>query len=294
VGGYDLGIATWSGLPDLAPEDRLLLAELRRLGITAEGAVWDDPSVLWSGFRAVLIRSTWDSHLKRPAFLRWVARVSRRSRVWNPPEILRANTHKSYLRSLEAAGIPVVPTIWVRAGRRTDLMELVRRRGWTGFIVKPAVSADGYLTERFGPRDGEAARRHLKRVLAHSEAMVQPYLEALESTGERSLVYLDGRYSHAVRRARILDPDGRGTPEPSAPPPPGARELGDRTMGTVGGSTLYGRVDMVQDDRRRWRILELELTEPSLYLDRSAAAPRRFAEAIQRRLVSVPRSPEGR
>ncbi|HTT26441.1 MAG TPA: hypothetical protein VMH90_05725 [Thermoplasmata archaeon] len=282
----DVALATFAARPDPAPDDQLLVDALRRAGRTVEARPWTDVRRPWTSARLTVVRSTWDYYLHRPDFLRWIRRVALRSEVWNPPEVLVWNTDKRYLRALAAKGVPVVPSVEVRPGGPVPSWpDLVAALGGSEVIVKPRISADGHLTRRFGQDAHRAARQHLAKVLSTGPALVQRYLPAVEDFGERSLIYLDGRFSHSVRRTPILEPGGRGAPEPARPAPPAAKRLADRVLAAVKGERLlYARVDLVPDPEGTWRLLELELTEPTLYLDRDPRAPERLARGIARRL----------
>ena len=293
--GPDVAWATYAEKPDPAPDDRLCIERLAEAGLVIEAAPWTARPGPWRKARMVLLRSTWDYYRDRPAFLRWLRSVARSTPVWNPPEVVRWNTDKSYLAALARAGVPVVPTREVRPGESRGWSEQVRGLGDDRVVVKPLVSADGYRTRIFRVDDARRGRAHLRAVLSGGPALVQRYLPASERREERSLVYLDGSYSHAVRRTPILLPGGRGGPEPAAPPPPAARRLADLALDRAGArGLLYARVDVLPDPEGVWRLLELELTEPTLYLDRDPRAPGRLARGVLRRLGARATRPTAR
>ena len=157
----DVAIVTWSGLPQLDSYDAPLVSALADLQLVARPCVWDDPAMDWSRPKAVVVRSAWDSHLRRDAFVAWASKVGRLTRLFNPAEVLRWNTHKAYLRELEAKGVPVTPTEWVARGGTLDVASLVRERGWEAVVVKPVVSAGALETSRFGRGALEGAQAQL-------------------------------------------------------------------------------------------------------------------------------------
>ena len=112
----DIAVVTYAGLPQLDSYDAPLLPALAALGLDARPVLWDDPAMDWSTPRAAVVRNTWDSHLRREAFVAWASKVGRLTRLYNPAEVLRWNTHKAYLRTLEARGVPFTPTEWVPRG----------------------------------------------------------------------------------------------------------------------------------------------------------------------------------
>jgi glutathione synthase/RimK-type ligase-like ATP-grasp enzyme len=284
-----VALVTCASIRELTDDDRPLLGELWRLGIQAEPAVWDDPSVDWKRFDAAVIRSTWDYHLSPAAFLAWLSRhESMGGALWNPAPVVRENADKSYLKVLEAAGVPVVPTAWIARGENANLEALLASRGWTDAVLKPAVSAGAFRTCRIKPGEGQA---ELDEILAHGDAMLQPYLPEIAAEGEWSFVFLGGEFSHAVLKSpragdfRVQEEHG-GRAARREPP----RELLEQAReALIAGPRpcLYARVDGVRRGSELI-VIELELIEPSLYLSHAPGAARRFAEAIKAR-ISAPR-----
>jgi hypothetical protein len=207
--------------------------------------------------------------------------------LWNPIEALRWNTHKSYLRDLAERGIPAVPTEWLDASTTVRLQELLDRRGWPRAVLKPAVSASAYSTIIVDEGSIGEAQELANRLLPSRDLMLQPFIESVETHGERSLIFVDGVFTHAVRRPSVLtDPEyaqGRGkyiSVEPAADEP----AFGAEVLRAAGFPTLYARVDVVRDDAGKLCLMELELVEPSLWLAHSPVAVERFAEGIIARL----------
>jgi glutathione synthase/RimK-type ligase-like ATP-grasp enzyme len=291
---YRAALVTCGSMRELNDDDRPLLAELWGLGIEAEPAVWDDPSVDWKRYDAAVIRSAWDYHLKPAEFTAWLARLEALGvAVWNPPSVIRDNADKAYLKVLAAAGVLVVPTAWVEPGGRPDLDEILAARGWDDAVVKPSVSAGAFRTSRVrrGAPDGQAALAH---VLAHSAAMVQPYLPEIADEGEWSFIFIGGEYSHAVLKTpragdfRVQEEHGGST---VLREPPAGLLIQARDAAIAGPRPwLYARVDGV---RRGGDLLivEVELIEPFLFLSYAPGAARKLAEAIKARLSGPKPSP---
>jgi len=285
-------LATCSSLRELPDDDRPLLGELWTLGIHAEPAVWDDASIDWKRYDAVVIRSTWDYHLSPAAFLAWLARLEALGvALWNPAPVVRANADKSYLRKLEERGVSIVPTLWVEPGGRPDLEELLAAQGWTDAVVKPVISCGAFRTSRVkrGEHAGRAAAQAaLDEVLAHSAAMVQPFLAEIAAEGEWSFIFLGGEFSHAVLKTpragdfRVQEDHG-GRTEPRVPPPALLAQAREAAISGP-GPWLYARVDGVRRGAELV-VIELELIEPCLYLKHSPPAARMLAEAVKARLL---------
>src|SRR5436190_2009558 len=146
-----IALATSAKLPTLNEDDRLLIPALAERGLAAVPAVWDAPDVCWEEFQGVVVRSCWDYHHRLEEFLTWVARLERAGiPVWNPPAVLRWNSHKGYLRDLAARGVPIVPTRWLARGRRVGLARLLRHERWSDAVVKRPAAADYRVQWEFG------------------------------------------------------------------------------------------------------------------------------------------------
>lgn len=278
----DVLLATSSQLPELDVTEQPLLAALRAAGLTAEPAVWDDESVDWGGARMCLLRSTWDYHLRLPAFRDWAKRVSAATRLWNPWPVLAWNTRKTYLKDLADRGIETIPTVWLEAGQTVELDSLLAEGGWREAVIKPVVGAGANGARRVrGGEDGQAA---LEALLDTQGVMLQPYLAAVEGQGERALIVIDGEVTHAIRKSPVLS-GASGVTRVTA----SSEELdfAMRTIAAAPGPLLYARVDMVQDDRGDLRLMELEVTEPGLYFDLAPDAAERMARAIATRLQEL-------
>lgn len=180
-----IGLVTYAGLPDLTEDDRLLQHELVELGARAEAVVWDDPRVPWESFDSLVLRSSWDYHLKPAEFLSWLARLDVLGvPLWNPTALVRWNLQKTYLRDLAKAGVPVLPTVWLERGSALDLAKLLAERDWTEAIVKPDVSASAFRTALVSRADAPHGQAILDDILANSGALVQRFSREVRDDGE--------------------------------------------------------------------------------------------------------------
>ncbi|MGW1995171.1 ATP-grasp domain-containing protein [Embleya sp. NPDC001921] len=278
-----VALVTCAELPDLDPDDRLLVEPLAARGIRAEAAVWNDPTVDWAAYDLVILRSVWDYPAHREEFLEWAASVPR---LANPAVVAAWNTDKTYLRDLTKAALPVVETMWLEPDSTVTLPT-------SGVhVVKPAVGAGSMDTERYDlavPEERALAAGHATSLLAAGRTvMVQPYLEAVDTAGESALVYFDGVFSHAVRKGAMLDGTaeevgGLYKSERIEAREPSAAELAvaARVLTEIPvGPLLYARVDLIPAADGTPTLLELELTEPSLFLAHAEGAAEHFADTI--------------
>jgi hypothetical protein len=288
-----VALVTCVDLPELDPDDRLLLGPLAARGVRAEPVAWDAPGVDWARYDLAVLRSPWDYAPRRDEFVGWARNVPG---LANPADIIEWNTDKRYLDSLSAVGVPTVPTRWVRPGEN-----------WAAppggeYVIKPAVSAGSQDTGRYDLSDAEhrgLAAAHVARLQAAGRlTMVQPYLAAVDTAGETALLFIAGpdgfAFSHAIRKGPMLTGpdfgvDGLFRPEKITPRTPSAAEraVAERALAAVPGGTgrlLYARVDLIPGPDGRPVLVELELTEPSLFLSQTEGAAERLANAIAARL----------
>jgi hypothetical protein len=113
-------------------------------------------------------------------------------------------------------------------------------------------------------------------------------MDGIATEGEWSLIFFAGTFSHAViKRPKPGDfrvqNDFGGTAQ-LADPPAHVLESAVSVVGAV-DSALYARVDGVVEEGH-FRLMELELIEPMLFLADHSQAPRRFAAAISDALAA--------
>jgi len=275
-----LALATCTTVPDWEVDDRSFHAALAARRIDAPQVSWDDRNVDWSAFDAVLIRTTWDYQEKRSAFVAWAEQLT--VPLYNPADIVRWNTHKFYLRDLEARGVPIVPTEWLLRGTHPDIASLCMTRGWRRAFLKPCIGATARETLRFEAGD-PAAQAHATRLLASEDLMLQPYLTRVETEGELSAVFIDGKLTHGVRKVpvpgdyRVQDDFGARDYLIDFPDVGLAR----RTIEAAGRHLLYGRADFLIADEGL-QLTELELVEPSLFFRHCSNAADVLADALLR------------
>lgn len=254
-----------------------MAAPLTAAGAAVEGRAWTEAGDL-RAFDLVLPLMVWGYH-------RGHARWLEATRAWeaaglplmNPPEVLRWNADKRYLARLGEAGAPAVPTLHVERVDAGALAAARARFGAERLVVKPAVSASAYRTLRLGPGDPLDGA-------PEGAAMIQPYLPSIETEGETSLVFLAGRFSHAIRK--VARPgDFRVQPEwggiiSAVDPAPDQLAAAEAVLAAVEEPLLYARIDLVRDEGGAPLLMEAELIEPDLYLGFDTDAPARFARAV--------------
>ncbi|WP_433302883.1 ATP-grasp domain-containing protein [Actinoplanes sp. CA-030573] len=286
-----VALVTCDLFPSLWDDDFPLRDALLARGVQAAAVRWDDPTVDWAGFDLAMLRSPWDYVPRRADFVAWAHRVPR---LFNPADIVEWNTDKRYLADLAALGVPVTPTTFVAPGET-----------WTPpaageWVVKPTVSAGSQDTGRYAlPTQASLAAAHVARLTAAGRtAMIQPYLTAVDTEGETALLFFAApggplTFSHAARKGPMLTGPDEGKIDPgsediSARVPTAADlAVAQKALAAVPGGParlLYARVDVITGPSGDPLLLELELTEPSLFLRTAPGAADRLADAVVARL----------
>ena len=272
------------------PDLPIAWSALREPGLLVDLLRWDDPDADWGSYDLAVIRSCWDYSWRLEEFLGWAADFpDGATRLRNPVEMLRWNTDKTYLLDLERAGLPVVPTGW--DPRR--IADLPDAEEW---VVKPSVSAGARDTARWS-EPADVLTHAAALAGAGRTAMVQPYLDSVDDLGETAMLFLGGRFSHAVRKGPLLqrgegvrhDRDSRGDLSPVVPTSP-QRDVAQAVVDAIPDLTgvdaapLYARIDLLHDVDGGPVVLELELTEPSLFLPQAPGAAVTLARAVEAEL----------
>ena len=266
----------------------LLLEAVRATGIAVDEVCWDDESIDWSTYKQVVIRSTWDYHRHHDEFMQWVRAVSSVSTISNSLDVITWNTDKHYVAEVAEMGLPVVPTRFIEPSDTDwlDDVSLLLAKG--DVVVKPTISAGSNDTERHSNLD--AARKHISELLsAQRSVMLQPYLNDVDVESETGLVFIDGKFSHAFAKGALLAQaknmtSGLYAEEEIVIRQPTDEQLliGERAVKWLTsrfGKLLYARVDLLPTAYGPV-IIELELTEPSLYLLLHPDAATELANAL--------------
>jgi glutathione synthase/RimK-type ligase-like ATP-grasp enzyme len=268
----------------------LIIRALGDRGIIADIVDWDNAAANWEQYEAAIVRSPWDYHRRYPEFLAWLGVVSAATTLLNSADIIRWNTNKEYIAEFMEAKIDVIPTTFVRAAE--DLV-LITNDGMLDrdIVVKPTVSAGSNNTERHEESPVKAAAHLGALIDAGMVAMVQPYQRFIDERGETGMLYFNGKYSHSFRKGAILATgenikNGLFVEEDISPRNASSQEraLGETVMRFVknkfGEYPLYARVDVVRGSAGVPVLMELELTEPSLFLHVAHESPSHFASAV--------------
>ena len=288
---HRLAFATCAELPSIQADDAHLATALEQLGIEPVSCIWNDPTVDWSTFDAVLIRTIWDYFKQPAAFIAWLDRLDRLGiRTINDSRLLRWNSDKRYLIELAAHGVATIPSRLARASELTDVLASMPDRQ---VVIKPTISGGAWHT--LCGRIGDAAfAEAVTRLPRDIDYLVQPFVPEIVSAGEWSLLYFDGKFSHAVIKRpatgdyRVQSEYG-GSVDPVQPDAAILADAGNAlsVAAAMGyGDLAYARVDGVIS-AGHFLIMELELIEPFLFLAEQPRTAERFARQLVSRLDAL-------
>lgn len=270
-----------------------LLQAMAAAGADAVEADWDDPAVDWAGLDLAVLRSPWDYVHRHGEFLAWARRTSALTRLLNPLSLVEWNSDKHYLADLASRGVDIVPTRFVEPGAdcaaAVDAF-LAAFPDAAAVVAKPAIGAGSRDARQHARGERDALLEHVAGLAAAGRSvLLQPYLDAVDRDGETALVFLHGRFSHAIGKGALLRPGAAATRALYAEEDIRAREaaadehdLATRALAAVpvSGPLAYARVDLIRAGDGSPRLLELELVEPSLFFDHGPGSATRFAEGL--------------
>ena len=287
-----VALATCAAYPEPST-DAPLREALAARGHAVFSAPWNGDQEPFECADLVVLRACWDYHENPSAFLSWLDALEAGGvRLLNDYGVVRWNFDKRYLAALHAAGVPCVPTIEVDAQNEAEARARMRALGWRRAVRKPVHGQSGHGVELLSIDEPWSAANF------EGAALLQPFQEDICESGETLLVFVEGRFSHAIRREL---PKGEWRSNSRF----GARriavdvsdavirsgvEILERGLAVAGTFAdvdevpLYARVDgLVRDDALV--LMELELIEPALGFEVAPEGASRLARAICDRMA---------
>ena len=275
---------TMHNLTGFVTDDDLVLGELAARGWHVESMPWRDRTIEWDRFDSVVVRSTWDYQSDPVTFASVLATIDASSaRLANELGTMRWNLNKTYLRELDARGVAIPPTAWYSALDPAEAAAVFDVLDANEVVIKPVIGANADDTYRLTRADMRERIGELARVFAYRDCIIQPFLPAVVTEGEFSLMYFNGVFSHAILKTPKAD-DFRVQEEHGGlirriDPEPALRAAADAAIRAVSPVPLYARADLVRSGSA-FVLMELELIEPALYFRMDPASPARFAQAF--------------
>ncbi len=233
----------------------------------------------------IVIRTPWDYFLRIDEFSNWLSSLRNiKTPVWNSLDVIEKNIHKFYLKDIEAAGLSIIPTVFVNKNSNTDLNHVLNEKKWDKAVIKPAVSGNAYKTSIVSMNE-PGIQSKLDELLYDNDVLIQKFIEEIQS-GEWSLLFFNKKYSHSALKVpkngefRVQSEYGGKYLYKEAPVK--LIEQAQKIVDSIKDELLYARVDGI-DINGTLHLMELELIEPDLFLD-SGKAQKNFVKALLERL----------
>lgn len=269
--------------PDLYASDQAVATALTALGHQVYPVRWQDDFARFQAADLILLRAHWDYHYHLAAFTTWLERLAAAALpVYNPVALVRWNLEKHYLLDLQARGVMIPATVVLGVG--DDPHPLYQQQGWEQAVIKPMAGASGHLVERVAYSELADWQARVRPQRPADAWLLQAFVPEIQQTGELSLVFIDGEFSHAFAKR----------------PQPGEFRINSQYQGQVSRADvaqavldqahailqtlpimpLYARVDGVVTAAGALCLIELELNEPGLGYQYAPEQAAHFAAAI--------------
>ena len=270
--------------------DKLLIEPMKNIGWIAEEVSWRNENVNWSDYDSVIVRSTWDYQNDSEKFIGVLEKINCVSHLENDLDLMKWNMNKNYLFDLEQKGVKIVDTIWERKFNRNLAPEYFDKLDTDEIIIKPNISANADNTFRLTREKLDKNLGQLEKIFTAKEFMVQPFLNSIIEEGEYSLFFFNGKFSHSVLK-KPKENDFRVQEEHGGDIQPfkvssELISIAENIIKKLSTIPLYGRVDLVRTKENEFALIELELIEPSLYLNKNDQSPAKFVKAFEERITN--------
>ena len=286
-----VGFLSMNSLENFYTYDKLLIEPMKTFGWIAEEISWRNENVNWKNYDAVIIRSTWDYQNDLKKFISVLEKINNSTHLENDLDLMKWNMNKNYLFDLEKKGVKIVNTIWEKSFNPKLVHEYFDILNSDDIIIKPNISANADNTFRLTKKSLNEHLPNLKRIFAVREFMVQPFLKNIIDEGEYSLFYFGGYFSHSVLK-KPKENDFRVQEEhggiiKAITPTKEKITIAENIIKKLSTIPLYARIDLVRTTRNDYALMELELIEPSLYLNTDTQSPERFAKAFNEKMKNL-------
>ncbi len=273
-------------------EEQWLQAELKKSGYNADNVAWNDPSISWNKYQAVILRSAWGYHRYLTQFHQWLNTLDQLNiPMYNSTAIVRWNMYKDQQWSFfQQQKLATIPSVFVKKDQilnfsnntkleKEQPLESIISSAFddpeTQFVVKPIVSGSGENTyvisnaaesrnNQITMAEGQLALNRIVQENPDHGALIQPFIPEIDQ-GEHSFVFFDRELSHVILRfpgilgeAKLIHEVNTYSPE--------MKSLVDQVMLSLADKDiLYTRVDVVETANGPL-LMELELVEPHLLI----------------------------
>lgn len=250
-------------------EDSILKEAIEAQGLSVLRLAWDNPNFDWSTTKSIIFRSTWDYFYRFQEFSRWLANVSKQTKLINSSDIIHWNIDKHYLLDLKDKGLHIAESYFIEQGSTTTLQELYKYLGFNDTVLKPCVSGTARHTYKLNRHNIEKHESILKELLQTEAMMLQPFQYDIVNKGEVSMMLFAGEFTHAVLKKAKADEfrvqSNFGGQCSRYEPTPNEIAFAEYAVRCCPELPMYARVDIFNDNEGKIALAELELIEPELW-----------------------------
>lgn len=297
-----IGFLTSAAYRNLTADDLILARALERRGAKVVPLVWTETPPESLTCDLLILRSVWDYHLQPESFSRWLEAAAKRTKLVNPPDLVRWNMDKHYLKDIEAAGFTIPRTFIFEKGSQTDLCQLMASSGLRAVVIKPAISASAFETYRIEAAQAAEFSTRFNAMLQERSILVQEFVPEIATSGEWSLIFIGKslvgsaspekasagsagcpEFTHAVnklpRSGDFRVQEEHGGLHQLANPPAEALQMAQAILARFAPQAVYCRADMVMRPQGPV-LMELELIEPLLHFELAPQAAEKLADRL--------------
>ena len=269
-------------------EDNILQTSLEKKELKVCKKDWADKDFDWTTTKYAIFRTTWDYFERLDEFLTWLENTKNKTTFINSAEIINWNIDKHYLQDLERNKINIAPTLFIEKGDTITLQELFEKTNWNEAVIKPAISGAARHTYRISPSNYRNYENIFQELIYEESMLFQEFLNSITEKGEISLIMIDGKFTHAVKKIakkgdfRVQDDHGGKVKRYC----PSQTEIlfAEQCIENSPFSPIYARVDIVYDNKNKLSLSELELIEPELWFRNNPESAELLAEEIKKLL----------
>lgn len=265
--------------PDPDLDIPFLVPALEALGNNVNVINWQTTTNFFE-YDLLVIRSPWDYAQNYNQFYNWLHLANSQVKVINPVPVIDENIDKRYLLKLAAAGIEIIPTQVLESMAGLSDIELHDGK----MVMKPVIGAGarGAFIIEDGSNLEDLSQKHFSTT--EMPLLVQPYLKEVDHPGEIAVVCCKGEIMHSIIKRPALSDGGHGDFAANVDNSAELTEFIHQVMefeiaGSRVSELVYSRVDVVSTSAG-FKLMELELIEPFLFLPMNPDSTQVFASAI--------------
>lgn len=252
-------------------DDILLKQELLKNNINAKIIAWEDEQD-YRNFDLVIIRSIWGYEKNIQKFEKFLdIAIKNNIRVFNSISIMKNNYYKEkQFELLDKYNIPHIETTFISKNCSNIKKEIeANKKG--EMIIKPSISASGNNTflisdevERKNIISLNEVNEKFKEINKKTSLMLQPFIKEIDE-GEISLIYINGKFSHAIKRFPSIFNNSKGISYISKVSKE-LLDLGEKVLKIREyQKALFERIDVVKVNNE-YIVMEIELVEPDFFI----------------------------